>query len=71
MDHAWKAPPPCRVGDNVQDVDTPALLVDLDKMENNLKKLPEIMKAYPGVAVRPHGKAHKCPALAGLQVIVL
>ena len=50
------------------DIDTPALIVDLEKMEKNLKILPQIMESFPNIAVRPHAKAHKSPELAKLQV---
>ncbi|KAK2141580.1 hypothetical protein LSH36_1074g00002 [Paralvinella palmiformis] len=68
MDSSWRPPPPCRVGDPISSIDTPALVVDLDKMATNLKAMPQSMKKYPGVLVRPHGKAHKCPQVASLQV---
>ena len=68
MDSSWRPPPPCRVGDPISSIDTPALIVDLDKMATNLKAMPQSMKKYPGVLVRPHGKAHKCPQVASLQV---
>ncbi|XP_031553115.1 uncharacterized protein LOC116290248 [Actinia tenebrosa] len=56
------------IGKKISEVDTPALLIDLDKFERNLAKLPKSMERFPGVAVRPHGKAHKCPTIAHLQV---
>ncbi len=68
MDPAWRPPAPCVVGDSVKDIDTPALVVDLDRIEYNLKAMGKLMEKYPGVAVRPHIKAHKCPALAAMQV---
>ncbi|KAL5010782.1 hypothetical protein ScPMuIL_013087 [Solemya velum] len=60
--------PPCRIGDDTGDIYTPALLIDLDKMETNLDKMAGIMRSYPGVKLRPHAKAHKCAALARMQV---
>ena len=65
---SWRPPPPCRVGDPLAAVDTPALLLDLPKMEKNLRVLPALMEKFPGVAWRPHAKAHKSPDLAKLQV---
>lgn len=50
------------------DVDTPALVVDLDALEANLKTLSASMEAFPGVAARPHAKSHKTAELAALQV---
>jgi D-serine deaminase-like pyridoxal phosphate-dependent protein len=40
---------------------TPALLVEADALESNLRTMAE---ALPGVRMRPHVKAHKCTALA-------
>ncbi|XP_020895649.2 uncharacterized protein LOC110234602, partial [Exaiptasia diaphana] len=58
-----------RIGKKVVDLDTPALLIDLDKFEKNLKKLPESLLAVnSGVKVRPHCKAHKCPTIAHKQI---
>ena len=67
----WRHPPPCQVGDTVEDIDTPALVVDLDKLEKNLRFMAEYMEAFPDVLWRTHSKAHKCPALAKLQVSVV
>ncbi|EFJ48715.1 hypothetical protein VOLCADRAFT_90489 [Volvox carteri f. nagariensis] len=62
---------PANIGDHLADVDTPALLVDLDVVERNCEKLRRTMAAYPGVAIRPHAKAHKCADLAQLQLRLL
>jgi 3-hydroxy-D-aspartate aldolase len=57
---------PAQVGMRVSEVDTPALLVDLDVLERNIAQL---MRAVPaGVRVRAHAKTHKCAALARLQI---
>ncbi|GFR41887.1 hypothetical protein Agub_g2671, partial [Astrephomene gubernaculifera] len=63
--------PPAKVGDYAQDVDTPALLLDLDAFERNCQRLRQVMAQYPGVAVRPHAKAHKCAPVAQLQLRLL
>ncbi len=50
----------------LDEVDTPALLVDLDALERNLAK----MQAYAnqaGVRLRPHAKTHKCAVIAHRQ----
>ncbi|HEX6974777.1 MAG TPA: DSD1 family PLP-dependent enzyme [Vicinamibacterales bacterium] len=60
-------PAPARVGDHIASVDTPALLLDLDAFEYNLRKLPETLKGRP-IAIRPHAKAHKCPEIALRQI---
>jgi D-serine deaminase-like pyridoxal phosphate-dependent protein len=43
---------------------TPALLVDADALEGNLRAMSA---ALPGPRLRPHVKAHKCTALARRQ----
>lgn len=48
-------------------IDTPALLVDLDVFEANMAKIVARCAAG-GVAWRPHCKSHKCPDIAKLQV---
>jgi len=49
------------------DLDTPALCVDLDKMEANIAKM-QARLTKNGVAARPHAKTHKCAAIAKLQM---
>ncbi|KAK6849356.1 hypothetical protein PG995_013189 [Apiospora arundinis] len=52
-----------RVGDKVSDLDTPSMIVDLDLMESNIKKLMD--KLLPtGVDIRPHLKTTKSAILA-------
>jgi D-serine deaminase-like pyridoxal phosphate-dependent protein len=46
---------------------TPALVVDLDKMEANIRKWQEAIGKY-GVALRPHVKTHKIPDIAKRQL---
>ena len=48
-------------------IDTPALLVDLDRLEGNLRRMQE--KAdLAGVLLRPHTKTHRTPEIAKLQL---
>lgn len=58
---------PARVGDDVADIDTPALVVDLDALERNLDLMANAARGA-GIALRPHAKAHKCPEIAALQI---
>jgi len=51
----------------VSDLETPALVIDLDIMERNLGKLAEYSKKH-ALRVRPHTKTHKIPALARKQL---
>jgi len=58
---------PAQPGDALQDVDTPALILDLAKFEANLARLMKSVAPY-GVRVRPHAKSHKCVQIAQRQV---
>lgn len=60
-------PPPARPGDALADVDTPALLIDLDAFEANLSAVHRFV-AGRGVRLRSHGKAHKCSAIGLRQI---
>jgi D-serine deaminase-like pyridoxal phosphate-dependent protein len=59
--------PPARLGDSVDAIDTPALVVDLDAFERNLDLMANAVRGA-AVALRPHGKAHKCPDIAFAQI---
>ena len=52
---------------HASDLDTPAILIDLDIMERNLRKLSDYSREH-GFRVRPHTKTHKIPALARKQI---
>jgi D-serine deaminase-like pyridoxal phosphate-dependent protein len=60
-------PAPARVGDALADVDTPALILDLDKFESNLRQMINATRAA-GVRARPHAKSHKCVEIARRQI---
>jgi D-serine deaminase-like pyridoxal phosphate-dependent protein len=51
----------------VEDLPTPAVLVDLDVLEKNIARQAERARAA-GVRLRPHAKTHKCPEIARLQL---
>ena len=58
--------PPASVGQRIEEVDTPALILDLDAFEKNLQTLN---RAVAGRArVRAHAKTHKCPEIAKRQI---
>jgi len=59
--------PPARVGDPLEAVDTPALVLELDAFERNLRTLAEAVRGR-GVRVRTHAKTHKCPEVAKRQM---
>lgn len=48
----------------VDDLTTPALVVDADRLDRNLATMSERL---PGSRLRPHVKAHKCTSLARRQ----
>jgi D-serine deaminase-like pyridoxal phosphate-dependent protein len=51
----------------VSELDTPAIVVDLDIMERNLARLADYARGH-GLRWRPHTKTHKIPALARRQL---
>ncbi|HSU62369.1 MAG TPA: alanine racemase, partial [Burkholderiales bacterium] len=57
---------PAAVGMRVADIDTPALIIDLDAFEKNVGTLGDTVKNR--VRVRAHAKTHKCPEIAKRQV---
>ena len=61
--------PPATPGIALADVDTPALIVDLDAFERNLRRMADAV-AKAGVKLRPHAKTHKSPVI-GLKQMAL
>jgi D-serine deaminase-like pyridoxal phosphate-dependent protein len=61
------AAPAAKVGDPVDAIDTPALVIDLDAMERNLASMAGIAQRYR-MALRPHAKMHKSATIAKLQM---
>src|SRR5512136_2963837 len=51
----------------VNELDTPALVVDLDILETNLREMADYCAGH-GLALRPHIKTHKIPAIARMQI---
>jgi len=49
------------------ELDTPALCVDLDKLEKNVAFMQATLKKN-GIASRPHAKTHKTAAIAKYQL---
>ena len=52
---------------NATDLKTPALVVDLDAFEHNVRKMADYCRGS-GVALRPHAKTHKSADIARRQV---
>jgi 3-hydroxy-D-aspartate aldolase len=59
-------PPPAAIGQKLDEVDTPALILDLDAFEKNQRTLFDLVKGR--VRVRPHAKTHKSPEVAKRQL---
>src|SRR5918995_77455 len=55
------------VGMSKWDLDTPALCVDLDRLEQNIATMQAAVKRF-GLATRPHAKTHKSADIAKLQL---
>ena len=51
----------------ISDLETPAVIVDLDVMERNLSRIADYCRAHQ-LLLRPHTKTHKIPALAKRQL---
>lgn len=51
----------------VNDIDTPALVIDLDAMKRNLVRMAEFAKKH-NILWRPHAKMHKSASLAKMQI---
>ena len=56
-----------RIGCTIDELDTPALCLDLNVLESNIRSIAESCRSH-GVAWRPHSKGHKVPAIAKLQL---
>jgi 3-hydroxy-D-aspartate aldolase len=59
--------PPAEPGMREEEVDTPALLLDLDAFEHNLDTMAAIL-APSGAKLRAHAKTHKSPIIALQQM---
>ena len=55
------------IGSKVEDIDTPALLVDLDTFESNVKSVHSYFQNR-NAKIRPFVGTHRCPALANIQM---
>ncbi|MEH6652485.1 MAG: 3-hydroxy-D-aspartate aldolase BhcC [Motiliproteus sp.] len=57
---------PAAIGMDEADIQTPCLILDLDALERNIKKMGDYAKAH-GMRHRVHGKMHKSVDVAKLQ----
>ena len=55
------------VGMKVEQVSTPALLVDIEALTRNMETMANYL-ARVGTSLRPHAKTHKTPAIAHMQM---
>ncbi len=56
-----------RIGRPVETISTPALIVDAEALEHNLRTMAACFRARPA-KLRPHIKSHKCATLARRQL---
>ena len=59
--------PPAQPGMREDEIDTPALIIDLDAFEANMDRMAALL-APTGVKLRAHAKTHKSPVIAKLQI---
>jgi D-serine deaminase-like pyridoxal phosphate-dependent protein len=55
------------VGTHVEDLDTPALVVDLEALDRNIESMHSPFRDGP-VRLRPSVESHRCPAIAHMQL---
>ena len=60
-------PPPASPDMREEEIDTPALIIDLDAFESNLDTMAALL-APTGVRLRAHAKTHKSPVIARMQM---
>ena len=52
---------------HISDVDTPAVLIDLDIVERNIHRAQQYLSSH-GIDFRPHLKTHKLPQIGKMQI---
>ena len=55
------------VGLPLEEMDTPALVIDLEAMEGDLKRMAAC-SAGLGADIRPHARTHRCAVVAKKQI---
>ncbi|MDQ9170102.1 DSD1 family PLP-dependent enzyme [Oxalobacteraceae bacterium R-40] len=60
-------PSPAIIGQDARTVGTPALLLELDAFESNLRQMAALTARH-NIVLRPHAKAHKSSAIAKAQI---
>jgi D-serine deaminase-like pyridoxal phosphate-dependent protein len=56
------------IGTAKEELDTPALLLDLDVLEKNIRTMAEFYKSKKDAALLPHQKGHRLPVIARKQM---
>ncbi len=51
----------------ISELDTPCLLVDIDRLEANLDRMAQVARAAD-LQLRPHTKTHKTPHIMQMQL---
>mgnify|MGYP003627245979 FL=1 len=59
---------PARTGDSTDEIETPALVVDLDALDENMATMVSFMTNHPGLSWRGHAKTHKSIEIARRQI---
>ena len=55
------------IGSSVEDIETPALLIDLDALDRNISRMASYFSGVES-SLRPHIKTHKTPIIAHKQI---
>ena len=55
------------IGSSIEELATPALILDLPKVRSNIEEMRRRMETVPA-ALRPHAKIHKSPVLGQMQI---
>jgi len=58
---------PAEIGDSLDDIHTPALIIELDAFERNIERMAKFVK-QSGVRLRAHAKTHKSADIARYQM---
>jgi len=56
------------IGLGKEELDTPALLIDLDLLEKNIRTMADYYRGRNGAALLPHQKGHRLPVIAKKQI---
>lgn len=59
--------PPDLVGRSIDELPTPAVLIDLPTLRGNIAQMADVARGF-GVALRPHWKTSKCAEVGRMQV---